>query len=93
MPEELRSLWSELKNRKVVRVAALYAAVGWGILIGGAELTQILELPAWVPRLILVLVVLGFPVALILAWAFEMTPDGVCSAPHSRKPFFAGVCR
>ena len=81
-------------------MAALYAAVGWGILLGGAELTQILELPTWVPRLILVLVVLGFPVALILAWAFEMTPDGVQRAAPlpssagdrpSRKPFFAGV--
>ena len=100
MSEELRSLWSELKDRKVVRVAALYAAVGWGILLGGAELTQILELPAWVPKLILVLVVLGFPVALILAWAFEVTPDGVQRAAPlpssaadrpSRKPFFAGV--
>jgi hypothetical protein len=81
-------------------MAALYAAVGWSILLGGAELTQILELPAWVPKLILVLVVLGFPVALILAWAFEMTPDGVRRAAPlpssatdrpSRKPFFAGV--
>ena len=100
MSEEPRSLWSELKDRKVVRVTALYAAVGWGILLGGAELTQILELPAWASKLILVLVVLGFPVALILAWAFEMTPDGVQRAAPlpsptgdrpSRKPFFAGV--
>ena len=57
MSKELRSLWSELKDRKVVRVAALYAAVGWGVLLGGAELAQILELPVWVPKLILVLVV------------------------------------
>jgi tetratricopeptide (TPR) repeat protein len=100
MSKELRSLWSELKNRKVVRVAALYAAVGWGILLGGAELTQILELPAWFAKMILALVVLGFPVALVLAWAFEMTPDGVqraaplpssASDRPSRKPFFAGI--
>lgn len=93
-------MWRELKERKVVRVAALYAAVGWGVVLGGAELAQILELPTWVPKLILVLAVLGFPVALVLAWAFEVTPDGVrrttpLSSPSadrpSRKPFIAGV--
>ena len=93
-------MWEELKDRKVVRVGALYAAVAWGVVLGGAELSDILELPSWVPKLILVLAVLGFPVALVLAWAFEVTPEGVrrtapLSSPSSnrpsRKPFIAGV--
>ena len=94
------SLWGELKDRKVVRVAAAYAAVAWAVVIGGSELSQILELPTWVPKLVLALAVLGFPVALVLAWAFELTPTGVRRAEPlpspsgnraSRKPFLAGV--
>lgn len=94
------SLWAELKERKVVRVALTYAAVGWAVVIGGAELSQILELPAWVPKVVLTLTVLGFPVAVVLAWAFEVTPEGVRRAEPlpspsgrraSRKPFIAGV--
>ena len=100
MSEEApRSFWSELKHRKVVRVAALYLAVGWGIVVASGELTGILELPGWTPRLVLVLMVLGFPVAVVLAWAFELTPEGVRrtetpvrpGSKSSRAPFFAGV--
>jgi eukaryotic-like serine/threonine-protein kinase len=98
--EPAPSLWSELKERKVIRVAIAYTAIGWAVVVGGSELSQILELPTWVPKLILTLVVLGLPVALVLAWAFELTPEGMRRADPlpspsggrpSRKPFFAGV--
>ena len=94
------SLWEALKERKVVRVALTYAAVAWAVVIGGSELSQILELPTWVPKVVLTLAVLGFPVALVLAWAFEVTPEGVRRAEPlpgpsggraSRKPFLAGI--
>lgn len=77
MSEDPRSMWAELKGRKVVRVAVTYAVVAWGVVLVGAELTGILQLPIWVPQLVLVVAVLGFPVALVLAWAFEVTPHGV----------------
>ena len=100
MSEDRRPMWEELKERKVVRVGATYAVVAWGVVLGGAELTQILHLPDWVPQLILVLAVLGFPVALVLAWALEVTPDGVrrtdplveaSGQGRSRLPVLAGV--
>jgi tetratricopeptide (TPR) repeat protein/TolB-like protein len=100
MSDGPRSLWGELKQRKVVRVAGVYAAVGWAVIVGGNELTQILQLPLWVPQLVLVLVVLGFPVAMVLAWAFEITPEGIRRTPSaadaptertSGMPFIAGV--
>jgi tetratricopeptide (TPR) repeat protein len=94
------SLWRELKDRKVIRASAVYAAVAWGVVIGAADLTDILELPSWVPKVILVVAVLGFPVAAVLAWAFELTPKGLTKATpfvdpktqrRSRQPFLAGL--
>lgn len=72
-----RSFWQELKSRKVVRAGGMYLAVGWGAVLGGSELAQILELPAWVPKLILTLVLVGFPIAMVLAWVFDVTSEGV----------------
>ncbi len=96
-----RSLWSELRGRKVVRVAVVYAAVGWGVVVGSSDLTQILvDLPQWFPTVVLALVILGFPVAVTLAWALEVSPDGVRKAPPlrnatadrpSRLPVVAGL--
>lgn len=93
------SWWAELRKRKVIRVAAVYAAVGWGIIVGSADLTQILVLPDWLPQATLAIVVLGFPVALVLAWAYDVTARGVRrTAPMqpsrgrpSRRPFVAGL--
>lgn len=73
----LQRLFRELKRRKVFRVAGAYLVAAW-IVIEVAETTApLLALPDWVPRLVLFLVLLGFPVALVLAWALELTPDGV----------------
>ena len=99
MSEQPDSFWNELKNRKVVRVAILYAVVAWLVLQVADTVTGILELPAWAAQFILVVVTLGFPVALVLAWAFEVTPDGVRRAASvapegahtSRAPFVGGL--
>ena len=94
------SFWAELKERRVVRVAVLYAVVGWAVFNGAATLAEVFTtLPPWTAQLVLVLVILGFPVALTLAWAFQVTSDGVkraapvvSDAGHpSRAPFIAGM--
>ena len=74
---QLLSLFKELQRRNVFKVAIAYAVSTWILLQLTDVLTQILGLPEWAPKLILLLLVVGFVPALILAWAFEMTPQGV----------------
>ncbi|MGB5488023.1 MAG: tetratricopeptide repeat protein [Lysobacterales bacterium] len=73
----LRDLWSQLKERKVVRVALVYLIVGLVIMLIGIVAFERLGVPAFVLPLLLVLIFLGFPVALVLAWVFEITPHGI----------------
>lgn len=73
----MTGFFSELRRRKVYRVAAAYAVVSWGIIQFAATVFPVWELPAWSLRLTISLVLLGFPIALILAWAFDVTPAGV----------------
>lgn len=70
-------LLAELRRRSVFRVAAAYAVVGWVIAQAVTLIYAPLRLPDWTPALVLVLLICGFPIALLLAWAFEMTPDGM----------------
>lgn len=73
----LKTFWSELRRRRVIRAALVYAVVAW-LLIQIAESTfEPLQLPEWSVTLVIVLLVMGFPVALILAWAFDLTPSGL----------------
>jgi serine/threonine-protein kinase len=76
-----RTFLTELKRRKVYRVAAGYAVATFAILEGADLVLPTLGVPAWVYQLLVVLVLLGFPVALILAWAFDITPQGVQPDP------------
>jgi len=71
------SIFEELKRRSVYRVAALYVIVSWLVLQVADVFMSFLPLPEWTPNLVFVLLVLGFPVALVLAWAFELTPEGL----------------
>jgi len=71
------SFWSELTRRHVVKVAVAYAVVGIAVGEGAQMFLPSTGAPAWVSPVILVLIVLGFPVALVLAWAYDMTPEGV----------------
>lgn len=68
---------SELRRRKVARVAAVYGIVGWIIIQIADVVFPALALPGWSTRLTVILVLLGFPLALVLAWAFELTPGGI----------------
>jgi TolB-like protein/Tfp pilus assembly protein PilF len=77
------SLFTELKRRKVVRVAVVYAATAFVILQAADIMLPRLGVPEWAMSLIVILVVLGFPVAIVLAWALELTPDGVRVTPST----------
>ncbi len=73
----VKKLVAELKRRKVFRVAIVYAAIGW-VLIQIAEATfEPLQLPEWSMTLLIVLVAFGFPLAIGMAWALEVTPQGI----------------
>lgn len=70
-------LFDELKRRNVFRVAGVYAVVAWLLVQVVVAVEAPLSLPAWTDTLVIVLFAVGFPVAMILAWAFELTPEGV----------------
>jgi uncharacterized membrane protein (UPF0182 family) len=73
----MASVWAELKRRNVMRVGIAYAAISW-LLAQVADLTfGAFDVPAWLLRAFLVVLLLGFPVALLLAWVYEVTPEGV----------------
>jgi TolB-like protein/lipopolysaccharide biosynthesis regulator YciM len=68
---------SELKRRNVYKVAVAYLVVGWLLIQIATQVFPFLEIPNWVVRLVIVIVAIGFPIALIIAWAFELTPEGL----------------
>ena len=72
-----RALVAELKRRNVYKVAVVYAVVGWLLIQVATQVFPFLEIPNWTIRLVILLTALGFPVALIIAWAFELTPEGI----------------
>jgi adenylate cyclase len=74
---DLARLLAELKRRRVYRVATVYAATAFVILQAADVILPHIGVPAWVVRLVVILVILGFPVALVLAWALDLTPDGI----------------
>ena len=74
---QFRDLWSQLEKRKVVRVALVYLLVGLLVILVATVAFENLGVPAYVLSLLLVVILLGFPVALFLAWAFEITPYGI----------------
>ena len=82
----MSGFFEEVQRRKVYRVAAAYIiAAGFIIQIGSAVFPA-WELPNWAFRLVVVLLLLGFPIALILAWAYDVTPQGIRATPTSAAP-------
>ncbi len=79
------SLLAELRRRNVLHTALLYLVASWVVMQVAELLFDVLELPDWAPRLVLGLLVLGFAPALILAWVYELTPDGLKRA-HEVAP-------
>ncbi len=73
----MTKFFAELKRRNVVRVAGIYAVVGWLLLQIASTLEDSLNLPSWFDSMITATLLIGLPIALLLAWAFEMTPEGV----------------
>jgi len=73
----MATLWEELKRRKVVRVAITYAVVSWLLIQVADVVLDNIGAPTWVFQTILLLLVIGFPVAIIIAWAFQLTPAGL----------------
>src|SRR5262249_9061287 len=74
---EKPSFFSELKRRNVYKVAVAYAVVSWLLIQIATQVFPFFEIPNWAIRLVVLLLILGFPVALILSWAFEITPEGI----------------
>jgi TolB-like protein/Tfp pilus assembly protein PilF len=74
---EKPSFFAELKRRNVYKVAVAYAIVGWLLVQVATQVFPFLEIPNWIVRLVIVLVAIGFPIALVIAWAFELTPEGI----------------
>ena len=73
----LRKFFAELKRRNVYKVAIAYAVVAWLLMQVASQIFPFFEIPNWAVRLVVLLLVIGFPVAVILAWAFELTPEGI----------------
>jgi TolB-like protein/Flp pilus assembly protein TadD len=73
----MASIWGELKRRNVVRVGIAYAIVAWLLIEVTTTTFPLLNLPTWAATFVTVLLLLGFPVAIIFAWAFELTPEGI----------------
>src|SRR3954453_3432671 len=71
------NFFSELKRRNVYKVAVAYGVVGWLVVQAATSVLPTFHAPDWAAQTLIVLVLLGFPVALIIAWAFEMTPEGM----------------
>jgi serine/threonine-protein kinase len=72
-----RNFFAELKRRNVYKVAVAYAVVGWLLIQVATQVFPFLDIPNWAIRLVILLTALGFPIALIIAWAFELTPEGI----------------
>src|SRR2546426_2881830 len=86
-----RNFFSELKRRNVYKVAVAYAVVGWLVIQVSSTVLPTFHAPEWVVQTLVVLVALGFPIALVIAWAFELTPEGLKRAedvdlPTKRRP-------
>jgi len=69
--------FAELKRRSVYKVAVAYIVAAWALSQGIAQVFPVFDVPNWVIRLIVVLIIIGFPVAVVFAWVFELTPEGI----------------
>jgi len=85
------ALVEELKRRKVFKVAAAYLVVGWLLIQVASTVAPQLNLPEWAPRLVTFIILIGFPIALVLAWVLDVTPEGikVDKAPVGTKRMIA----
>jgi TolB-like protein/Tfp pilus assembly protein PilF len=73
----LNNFFTELKQRSVYKVAVAYAVIGWLLVQVATQVFPFFEIPNWAVRLVVLVIVVGFPIALVIAWVFELTPDGL----------------
>ena len=81
---DLKKFFAELKRRKVYSVAVAYLVAGWALAQGIAQVFPVFDIPIWVVRLVVVLIVLGFPLALVLSWFFDLTRYGIVRTPEAK---------
>ena len=74
---KIDNFFAELKRRNVYKVAVAYAVVAWLLIQVATQVFPFFEIPNWAVRLVVLAMIAGFPIALIIAWAFELTPEGV----------------
>src|SRR5437660_12726547 len=79
----MTGFFEEVKRRKVYRVAVAYVIAAGGIIQLASAAFPAWELPNWSLRLVIVLLLIGFPIALLLAWAYDITPQGIQSTPKT----------
>src|SRR5204863_954560 len=72
-----KNFFAELKRRSVYKVAVAYAVVAWLLLQGASIILPSFEAPAWTMKILIAALSIGFPLAVVLAWAFEITPEGI----------------
>src|SRR5882724_7166946 len=73
----MNNFFTELKRRNVYKIAVAYAVVGWLLVQVTTQVFPIFEIPNWALRLIVLAIIIGFPIALVIAWVFELTPEGL----------------
>src|SRR5207244_11916344 len=73
----VRAFFTELKRRRVYNVAVAYVVVAWLFIQVATQVFPFFSIPNWVVRLIVLLTIIGFPIAVVCAWAFEVTPEGI----------------
>jgi len=81
----MKKFFTELKRRNVVRVGIAYIVVSWLALQFVDVVQDPLNLPMWLPRVVIILLAIGFPISLIISWAFELTPDGLMKTAHADR--------
>jgi TolB-like protein/Flp pilus assembly protein TadD len=74
---KIDNFFAELKRRNVYKVAVAYIVGGWALSQGIAQVFPVFDVPNWAIRLVVLLIIIGFPIALTIAWAFEVTPEGI----------------
>ena len=74
---KIDDFFTELKRRNVYKVGVAYTVAGWALAQGFAQVFPVFDIPNWVIRLIVLLIIIGLPIALVLAWMFEITPQGI----------------
>src|SRR5206468_8467181 len=74
---ESTNFFAELKRRNVYKVAVAYLVAGWLLVQVATQVFPFFEIPNWAVEMVVVALVIGFPIALVLSWAFELTPEGI----------------